>query len=149
MERLANTRSPLNSSLLGRYGLVARVAVLFVVMLGAFLLAIPVAFYTAGKMGVVSCAVAAVVCYIAGKAALLAGHAFRPPHLALYGMLIGMSLRMFLPLASVLLVIVYPPFLDAGMIYYLIVFYMIMLFVDVVLQLPSTVASTPLQGSLR
>ena len=144
-----NARSPLNSSFLGPRGLVTRVSVLFVVMLGTFLLASPVAYFTAGKLGVIACFLATAVCLIAGKAALLTSHGLRLTHLNLYGLLIGMSLRMFLPLASVALVFIYRPLLDAGMIYYLIVFYMIMLVVDVVLHLPSTGTSTPAQRSLR
>ena len=129
--------------------LVARLVVLSAVMFAAFVLASPVAVLTAGRLGLLSCALAAAVCWAAGKSALVVGYAFQSTPLALYGLLVGMSLRMILPLAAAVLVVFNRPLLDAGMIYYLIVFYMIMLVVDVVLLLPPAGASALPRGSTR
>ena len=116
--------------------LISGIVVLVVVMVAAFLLASPVAFFTAGSFGLIACGVAASICMAAGIGGFFASRAFCLEVDVLCGMLVGMGVRMFLPLASVSLVFVHRPFLDAGMIYYLLVFYIVMLIADIAVILP-------------
>lgn len=101
----------------------------------------PIAYLSCGMQGLISAAVAVTVCLIAGTSALITHFAFSAANSQniMYGFLIGMTLRMFLPLASAVAVYLRRGMLvDAGMVYYLILFYIIMLATEVALILPST-----------
>ena len=104
-----------------------------------------VAFHLHGDAGIIAAAVACLTCLVAGLnglgiAALLKNQSSAVPVLA------GMLVRMALPLILVLaLAITSHPLLDSGFGYYLIAFYQVMLFVELLL----IKASPPTSGGSR
>jgi hypothetical protein len=92
----------------------------------------------------VAAGVAATFCLLGGALALVAGDIVRGADRALHQMLIGTALRMAVPLG--LCVSVYwrgGPLVDAGLAYYLIGFYLVMLTLETVLMLPAGPTKTP------
>ena len=108
---------------------------LTLVISATFILCSPIAVLTAGTHGLAACGVSALVCLAAGLSALLVSTSLQGTSIAHYGIFLGMAFRMLLPLASVVILFFQRSLLDAGMIYYLVVFYLIMLATDVVLEL--------------
>ena len=117
-------------------GFSAKVAVLAGALALSFIPAAIVAFALVGVPGIVSAAIACSVCLLAGLnglgvAALFSKRSSAAPVLA------GMLVRMGLPLMLILaLVITSHPLLDSGFAYYVIAFYQVMLFVELLLIVP-------------
>jgi hypothetical protein len=112
--------------------------VLVMILTGVALAA--VALTAGGTRALLAELAAGVVCLAAGLVALLAT-SLVPRSAALYGMLIGMLLRMGLPLAAALVWRARGgPLVEAGAIYYLIPFYLVMLLVETLLQAPQQMA---------
>jgi hypothetical protein len=116
----------------------ARAACLGVVVLGAFLATAPVAGWLGGWLGLAAAAAAAGFCLAGAAVALLAAYWLRGPKYALHGMLIGMGARMGIPLAAGLVCyLLASPLAEAGLLYYLLVFYPLTLGVETYLSLPA------------
>lgn len=103
---------------------VARAGVLAGVLSLAFAVAVPIALNAAGWDGVAAAGCAALLCLAAGVAVIvLTLFASSPEHVA-YLVVLGMLLRMGIPLVSCLAIYYRGGWLvDGGMVYYLLVFY--------------------------
>ncbi len=126
-----DNHSPLmthHSSLRARTGLVA------IVLLSAAVAIVPLAFFISGLMGVSAAMAALAICLSAGVLALVAAHPFRAPELLLYQVLITMAIRMVVPL--VVCILIYfkrGAIAEAGLVYYLLVFYGLTLVIETIL----------------
>jgi hypothetical protein len=119
-------------------GLAAQAAVLTVAVLAVYAVVAPVAAAISGLVGLAAAAVAAGLCLVGAGLALVASRRFRDPKNSLQGVLIGMLLRMGVPLFSALAIQVQGGSLaKAGVLIYLVVFYPVTLFVETALSLPS------------
>ncbi len=107
-------------------------------MLLAAAIVLPLGWAISGKgMGILAGAAAAGVCLVAGWMALGLSEPLRRPQLMLALVMVGMMIRMGIPLAAALTVFFLGgPLADAGFLYYLVVFYLIALAVETVLTLP-------------
>jgi len=117
------------------------VAFSFVVTLAAFILVLPVAYFTCQMPGVIACGLSALTCYSAGCIGLMIGRTFLGPELAIYGWFVGMLFRIVVPLALVILAASRRDLLDAGMVYYVLYFHLIVLVTDVILALPEVASA--------
>ncbi len=116
-------------------------AVRSVVLVGAVLLVYagvaPVAGMLSGPVGLAAAAVAAGLCLGGALLALLTARRSADPSSAMLGVLIGMLMRMGVPLFSGLAIQVHGGRLaQAGLLVYLVVFYPVTLFVETALTLP-------------
>lgn len=119
--------------------LATRAGMLVLVVLVLYALAAPVAWHLGGSTGVWAASAAAGLCFCGAVLALVIAHLFRAPQHVLYGMLLGMAPRMGIPLGFGLAYHFYGGGLaEAGLLYYLLVFYPITLGVETVLSLPQT-----------
>ena len=117
--------------------LAARGAILGVVVIGLAAAVAPVAGLWHGPAGLGAVAVAAGVCLLGALTALAIAHVLRAPRHALWGVLLGMAVRMGVPLACGLVFHLRGGALvDAGLLYYLLMFYPVTLGVETVLSLP-------------
>jgi len=115
-------------------------------VLGLYALVAPVAGFCSGSAGLWAAAAAAVLCLAGAGLALVLSHALREPKHALYGMLLGMAARMGVPLAVGLPCHLHGGALaQAGLLYYLLVFYPVTLGVETASSLPG--ARKPASGS--
>lgn len=90
-----------------------------------------------GAVGLAALSLAAGACAASAVAAMLIGACLRSPAVALAGVLLPMSVRIFTPLAAAVVVRLRGPGLvEAGFAYYLIAFYLLALAVEVPLSLP-------------
>jgi len=120
-------------------GLLLQSAVLGLVVAVAYGLVAPVAGYLAGGGGLTAAAVAAAFCLGGASVALLMAHLFRGPNGALAGVLLGMAARMVIPLGGGYACHANGgPLAEAGLLYYLLVFYPITLALETWLSLPET-----------
>ena len=128
--------------------LVVRAALLTGVVAVLYAAVAPVAWHLRGAAGLSAAAVAAAVCWAGATLALVASHLMRGANAALYGLLFGMALRMGVPMIAALVVYVRRGTLaDAGVLYYLLVFYPLTLGVETALSLPKIKpASRPPEG---
>jgi len=125
---------PNAESLLSRttsYGAM-QVAALFI---GALLLA-PIGCLVAGSLGAIAAVLAAAICAmgaVGGHAvALLVADSVEGPQRAMVRPVVGMLLRMGVPLAFAIVVYLQGgPLAEAGLVYYLLAFYMIALAVEI------------------
>lgn len=102
-----------------------------------YALVAPVAWYLGGLSGVWAASAAAGLCFAGAVLALLIAHLLRAPKHVLYGMLLGMAARMGIPLGSALAYHLRGGGVaEAGLLYYLLVFYPFTLGVETVLSLP-------------
>ena len=109
------------------------------VVVGLYALVAPVAGFCGGAAGIWAAAAAALLCLAGAGLALVVSHALREPNHALYGMLLGMAARMGIPMGFGLLCHLQGGALaEAGLLYYLLVFYPVTLGVETALSLPST-----------
>ena len=93
-------------------------------------------FVQSGAMGIAAAAVAALVCWVGASAALLLVGLFRAPEQALVGLLLGMFFRMGLPLgAALLLSLQGGALVEAGVMYMLILNYLLALVLETLLSL--------------
>lgn len=89
------------------------------------LVALPVAWWISGSLGVIAASTAAAICLIGALLAVALGHLLPAgPQAPLQRMLVGMMARTALPLiAGVTLHFEVPSLAEAGMVFYLFVFY--------------------------
>jgi hypothetical protein len=114
------------------------VAVLWAAVIAFGALVAPVAAVLSGQAGVAACAAAALACLAGATVALIAACLLRGPAWAMYGLLIGMTARLGIPLAVGLAIdLCGHPLAEAGLIHYLLVFYPITLVVGTGLSLPA------------
>ena len=129
---------------IGRLGFLAKALIL----VGALLvLAIPtsaIAYAAYGNSGLMAALLAGGVCLAAGVngLAISALFASRPTADAFAGVMAGMLVRMGLPLILMLVLVVKShPCLESGFAWYLVAFYQVMLFIELLLCLPREDAS--------
>ena len=124
------------SSSLSLAGFWPRCAALLSVVAAALLLVGLVAWWRGGPDALTAAALSAMACGLCTAAALACAAIFRSPDMALLQMLAGMFLRMGVPLVLVLVVNHFGGRLaDAGMVYYLLTFYLITLAAEIPLSL--------------
>lgn len=124
---------------LQRGGLLLQSSVLGLVVAVAYGLVAPVAGYLAGGVALAAAAVAAAFCLGGAAVALLMAHLFRGPNAALAGVVLGMGARMVIPLGGGFACHSHGgPLAEAGLLYYLLVFYPITLALETWLSLPET-----------
>jgi hypothetical protein len=93
-------------------------------------------FAQSGTMGVAAAAVSTLVCWVGATSALLLMGLFRTPEQALVGLLLGMFFRMGLPLgAALLLSLQGGALVEAGVMYMLIVNYLLALVLETLFSL--------------
>jgi hypothetical protein len=118
-------------------GVAVRAAVLGAAVVCALALAIPVAAYLYGAAAILAATVAACLCLAGAAFALIVTDLLRGPQHALAALLMGMAARMGPPLIFGLAIQVRGGLLvQAGMLYYLLVFYAVALAVETALSLP-------------
>ncbi len=126
---------------LRRQGVGTRTAVLAAAVLAVWAVAATLAAVFSGPMALAAATVAAGLCLGGALGALVASHWLREPKYMLHMVLVGMALRMGLPLATGLaLHFGGGPLAGAGMLYYLLVFYPVTLGIETFLSLPQTAA---------
>jgi hypothetical protein len=97
----------------------------------------PVAVLIGGSMGLTAAALAAATCLAGAVVALLASQVLVGPGLALASLLVGMTARMAIPLVCGLVIHLHGgPLADAGILYYLVMFYPVTLAAETLLSLP-------------
>ncbi len=107
-------------------------------MLAAAFLVLPLGWaISSNRMGFFAGAAAAGVCLAAAVTALGLSQSLRRPRQVLAFVLVGMTIRMGIPLMAALAVFFLGgPLADAGFLYYLVVFYPVMLTAETFLFLP-------------
>lgn len=124
---------------LQRLGLAARAAILVSVVALTYAVAGPVGWHVSGAMGLWASGVAAGVCLLGATLALVVSYRLRDPQRALTGMLLGMLLRMGIPLGFAAGMFLFGGVLaEAGVFYYLVAFYLVTLAAETLLSLPPT-----------
>ena len=92
---------------------------------------------TGNRMGIFTGATAAGACLLGTWIALFLSEPLRRPQYMLALVLVGMMIRMGIPLAAALIVFFLGgPLADAGFLYYLVVFYAVTLSVEIYLSMP-------------
>ena len=115
-------------------GVVGQATLVSAVVGLGLLAAAPLAYEISGPRGPLAAAVAAAVCLAGAVAAVVAASLFRGPSAGLYSLAMGMLARTILPLfAGVVLTMNVAWLKSAGMIVYLLVFYLATLAVETAL----------------
>lgn len=118
-------------------GLATRLAVLVLGVLVVYALVAPVAFSLGGPVGLCAAGLAAVLCFSGAATALPIGHVLRGPKYVLQATLLGMGIRMAIPLAFGLACHLHGGAVaEAGVLYYLLAFYPVTLAIEIALSLP-------------
>ncbi len=113
-------------------------AVVTALMLFLYAAIAPVAWWHDGVMGLLASGGAAAVCLIGAVGALIASDHFRGPACALHGLACSMAARTGLPLLLVLVLgLQQGSLVKAGAVYYVLVFYLVAMAVEIPLSLPS------------
>lgn len=120
-------------------------------LVGALLLvgiaSTPIAYRADGADGLLAAGVAAAIVLLAGIGALAVNELCRSPEMVIPRVLGGMMLRMGVPLTAAMAIYYRGgPIIDAGFIYYLLVFYLVMLVVETTITLPAALPETPATG---
>jgi len=116
--------------------LLGQVFVLAAMVALGWLLLCPLSYGLSGVDGLVASAVAALVCLAGGELGLLVAAAFRGPMAAMNGAVLGMLVRMVVPLfGGVAIHLMVPRLADAGFVFYLVAFYMVDLAAEIMLLL--------------
>jgi hypothetical protein len=124
-------------------GLTTRSALLGLTVAALLVVVLPLAWLVTGPAGLLAAPVAAGICLLGAVLALIVSHLLREPRVALYGMLFAMLFRMGIPLTFAVTVHLRGGALaEAGVLYYLLVFYPVTLAVETALSLPGPQAST-------
>jgi len=111
--------------------LFAQCGLLAALMAVAFLVCAPLGYFLCGPIGVGAAAAAAAFVLVSSTLGLALGELLRKPGDALMSMLVGMMIRMSLPLAACVIVQLNGGALaDAGFVFYVLGFYMVGLAVD-------------------
>lgn len=121
---------------LGRLGPSSQAALVCGVVTALWLLAAPVAYNRTGLDGLFAAAIAGGITMLGATLALVLNSVFRTPATAMHAMALSMLARTMLPLGlGVVLHFNVPALATAGMIYYLLVFYLAALALDTTLSL--------------
>ncbi len=121
---------------LARIGLAARLGLVSAILLVTWLLLAPWAYYTAGNLGMAACGAAAGIVWLGAAIALPIASLLAGPATAVFGVTLAMFARAAVPLAAgVTLHFQSPALAQAGLIYYLLVFYMVALATETALLL--------------
>jgi len=113
---------------------VGRSACLALVLAVALAVALPVSIWTVGPSGMWAAVLAAVVVWLASAAGTAIGELASGPGEALIKMLVGMAIRMALPLATCVVVeLSRGPLSAAGFVYFVLGFYLVALPIETVL----------------
>lgn len=124
-----------------RLGLAFRCALLAGLVLTVCALVGPIAGLRSGTVGLLACALAAGLCLAGALVALISGHRIGGQS-PLLGLLTGMAARMGIPLLGGLTIFFFGgPLAEAGILYYLLVFYPVTLVADIGLSLPQAAIS--------
>ena len=132
----------------GAGGAVRRAVILSGAVLVAALVAIPIGYSSHGQSGLMAVGVALAICLISGCLALFVAQLFQRPDLVLYQVLFNMAIRMGIPLA--ICMVIYGTgglLVKAGMVYYLLAFYFVMLIVETTMMVVGN--GNGVQGSAR
>lgn len=122
-------------------GLAFRAMLLSLVSFAFLGMAMPVAVFFGGDHAVSAAVAAFFACFVGAMLALILSHVFRGPRHALAALLLGMMARMGIPLGLGSSIHLHGgPLAEAGLLYYLIAFYLAILAVETVLSLPETQA---------
>jgi len=133
---MANSPNTTVWNRLGQLGLVAQAGALCAVLAVLWALVSPLAFSLSGVAGLWAVAVGAGATLLGGLVALLLASLCYGPAAPMYGMLVGMMARMIVPMAIGVVVQLKVEWLaDAGMIFYLLVFYMATLALETTISL--------------
>lgn len=128
-------------------GVAVKTAVLAIVVLVVFMVAAPVVFHISGTTGVTAAGLAATACLLGAAIALLAGQRVQGPEHALAALLVGMIARMGVPLIIGLVTHLRGgPLAEAGLLYYLLIFYPVTLTIEVALTLRQRPSAAPPQA---
>jgi hypothetical protein len=120
-------------------GMAFHAGVLGVAVLVVFAIAGPVGVHIHGSIALWAAALAGLLCLTGATAALAISHLLRGPHFALEAMLAGILARMGIPLAVALAIHLHRgPLAEAGLLYYLLVFYPVTLAIEIALTMPKT-----------
>jgi hypothetical protein len=118
-------------------GLATRAVLLASAVFAAFAAVGPFAAHLGGPTALWAAAVGGFLCLAGATCALVAGHFLRSPHFAFQALLVGMALRVSIPLGiGAALYLRGGPLAEAGLLYYLVVFYVVTLTVETALSLP-------------
>ena len=99
----------------------------------------PWAYWLSGGAGLLAAGIAAAVCLLGAVAALFLSHRFRGPAHAVHALAFSMAARTGLPLILVLATsFCVGPLVRAGILYYLVVFYLVAMIIEVPLSLIGT-----------
>ena len=138
------TQPASNLHRLGELGFRARSALYLGAMALVWLAVAPIAYSLVGRDGVLAATVACGICVGSGLLALALGGLLQGPAMVLYGMLIGMFVRMALPLLVGGLIQWRGGILaDAGLLWYLTAFYFVTLAIDTVLMVAQIRVTQP------
>ena len=142
---MPGSRNTIIWSKLGRLGLAGHSGLVSGVVLVAWAVLAPVAYEISGTRGPIAAAAGAAVCLFGAELALAVGSLFRASAVAMAALAFGAFARMLLPLLlGVILHLQVPSLAEAGMIYYLLIFYLATLATETTLTLariPSVPAS--------
>ncbi len=115
----------------GRGSAVAHIGVLTGAIAVSFAIVAPLSYRAHEMMGLWAAVIAAAVCLLSPLGASLATRAFATRDKALAGLLVSMFLRMGIPLAFCLVMQIQKgPLLEAGIVYCVLVFYLVVLAVE-------------------
>jgi hypothetical protein len=119
---------------IGRLGFPSRAALLGVTAFVIWTVSAFVGYEFAGSSGLIAATLAGVVCLVASELALVVLELFRDPKLALHGVVVGMMIRMGLPLlVGLFLQLNNEALANAGLLYYVLIFYLATLLVETAL----------------
>ncbi len=122
---------------LRKMSLCRREALLALALVLGYGIVAPLAYWRDGVAGVGAATLPAVVCGACAGAALAIASRFRGPWLALYGVLLGVVIQTGIPVVLAMVVSLRAPVLmEAGLLYYLIGFYLLALSTKTLLAFP-------------
>jgi hypothetical protein len=119
------------------HGLARRAIILTAAVLLAFALAAPVIAWRGGSPAIYAAGVAAALSWAGATFALVAAHVLRGPELAFTALGVATAGRLGIPLLAGLAIHLQGgPLAEAGLLYYLLLFYPVALTVEIALSLP-------------
>lgn len=122
---------------LRKLSLSGREVILALALVLGFGIVAPWAYWHAGPMGLWAATLPAAVCLVCASVALAIASRCRGPWAALYGVLLGIAIQTGIPLVLAMVAFLCSPALmDAGLIYYLMGFYLLALTTKTLLALP-------------
>ena len=116
-----------------------RETILGLVVLVALAVTGPIAFHLGGLTALMAASLAAGLCLAGAGVALIVSHRLQGPHQALATLFLAMTARMIVPFScGVIIHLRSGPLAEAGLLYYLLIFYPITLAVGTALSLPKS-----------